>query len=376
MGWEELQDEEPAQGDRRAIRRLRFENSPGPYERDLREHLQQAHGESRPDQQDSVTVVDVEMAAAHERAQERSRRGEARRRKLQAREEIRYKDDEDLDRGKQLGAGGQGAVYELIEDSSQVAKYWAEPLDRGFREFEELVHRKVDVEVAISGYPIQLCWPDSPIRKDGKLWGYTMPMISEQFYFNMTLGSVTKQKLRELQHAIPRHAEAIPFPFDVDDHDRLELVRLVAVFLDGMHRNDIAYGDFSWMNFTFSLNPVELCVLDFDSSRVQGSLPFTRSLPIDSPDWEDPQSQGAVVARLDSDRYKFALFAYRMLVAKSLHAEIDSDRLADWSSDPCSKLVGKLWTRSIGTAGSRPQLSQWVEVLDRARTSDFLSRAH
>ncbi|AKE89438.1 hypothetical protein AAT18_09555 [Rhodococcus aetherivorans] len=194
-----------------------------------------------------------------------------------------------------------------------------------------------------------------------------MPRIGGQFYFEMQFGSVTKKHARELQHAIPRKQGAMPFPFEVDDRQRLDLVYLVAVFLHGMHKNDIVYGDFSWMNFTFSLDPVELCVLDLDSSRVQGSLPFTRSLPLDSPNWEDPQWQGSVVVRMDSDRYKFAIFAYRMLVAKSLDAEIDPERAEEWGHDTGSTMLSGLWSRAMGAAGTRPPLLQWVAALEQAR---------
>ncbi|WP_157179981.1 MULTISPECIES: hypothetical protein [Rhodococcus] len=311
--------------------------------------------------------VDLAKSAAREHARQRRQRAEERRRKLLLRGGIQYEDDANLEREQQLGAGGQGAVYGLVDNTGQVAKYWVVPLTRGAREFEELVHRRTDVGAAVSGHPIHLCWPASPVRRDGELIGYTMPRIGGQFYFEMTFGSVTKKHARELQHAIPRKQGAVPFPFEVDDQQRLELVYLVAVFLDGMHRNDIIYGDFSWMNFTFSLDPVELCVLDFDSSRVQGSLPFTRSLPLDSPNWEDPQWLGSVLVRMDSDRYKFALFAYRMLVARSLDAEIDPDRAAEWGRATGSTMLRGLWSRAMGVAGTRPPLSQWVAALEQVR---------
>lgn len=311
--------------------------------------------------------VDLTKSAARELARLRRQRAEERRRKLLLRGGIQYEDDASLEREQQLGAGGQGAVYGLVDNTGQVAKYWDLPLTRGTREFEELVHRRTDVEAEVSGHPIHLCWPESPVRRGGELIGYTMPRIGGQFYFEMTFGSVTKKHARELQHAIPRKQGAVPFPFEVDDRQRLELVYLVAVFLDGMHRNDLVYGDFSWMNFTFSLDPVELCVLDFDSSRVQGSLPFTRSLPLDSPNWEDPQWHGSIVVRMDSDRYKFALFAYRMLVAKSLDAEIDPDRAAEWGRDTGSAVLSGLWSRAIGAAGTRPPMSQWVAALEQIR---------
>lgn len=337
------------------------------------ERSQEVYGASSTEHPGAVRVpvyrVDLskpEHPAVPDYAQQRRVRARVRQEKLRERSKIRYEDDADLNRGKQLGSGGQGAVYKLVENDSRVAKYWLTPLEQGLPELNELIHRRVDVEKSIGQHPVSLCWPENPIRKDGVMTGYTMPIIAEKFYFEQAYGSVTKDRLRELQHAIPRQS-AFPLPFDVDDDDRLELVYLVAVFLDAMHRNDIVYGDFSWMNFTFSLNPVELCVLDFDSSRVQGSLPFTRSQPLDSPDWEDPESQGAVVARVDSDRYKFALFAYRMLVAKDLYSSIDPDRVDALSADPQLESLKGLWIRALGVAGSRPQVAEWVRALDRSR---------
>ncbi len=360
------------------LRSAQIDRSPESVERGALDVLQaeasdSAFNESPPRSPATVVFTDAQVAASRDIEQERHRRWEAHSLKLMKRDAIRYREDDDLDRGKQLGIGGQGAVYELVASGNQVAKYWATPLSHTPREFEELVHKRADIDSVISDYPIHLCWPDSPIRNGETLIGYTMPMIAERFYFEMRIGPVTKTKLRELQHAIPRHPAANPYPFIVEDDDRIELVYLTGLFLEAMHRNDIAYGDFSWMNFTFSVDPVEICVLDFDSSRIQGSLHFARDLPLHSPDWEDPQLHAPFVARPDSDRYKFALFAYRMLVAKDLSSTIDCARISDWMIDSTTRTMGDLWSRSLGEGGTRPQISEWLWCLKRMRQSGAAS---
>ncbi|MBH0118423.1 serine/threonine protein kinase [Rhodococcus sp. CX] len=288
-------------------------------------------------------------------------------RKPDRQDEIRYYDDGSLRRGRELGSGGQGAVYELIERDGEVEKRFFMPLEKGAREFEELLRRRTAVEAAVSACPIHLCWPENPVRREETLMGYVMPRIPDRFFFEVKFGrSGVKRRERELQHAIPRKS-AMALPFDVTDEERFELVYLVARFLDAMHRNNLVYGDISWVNFIFSLNPVELCVLDFDSSRVQGSLPFTRMRPVDTPDWEDPEWPDSVVTRMDSDRYKFALLAYRMLIARSLDGLISDDFDVPALSGADPEQLSNLWSRARGPAGTRPQIAEWLNAFESVR---------
>lgn len=79
---------------------------------------------------------------------------------------------------------------------------------------------------------------------------------------------------------------------------------------------------------------------------------------------------------MDSDRYKFELFAYRMLVAKSLNAKMDLERVQEWSRDSGFMTLNGLWSRAWGAAGTRPSPSQWVAALKRVRPAASSLQTH
>lgn len=267
-----------------------------------------------------------------------------------------------------LGGGGQGTVS-AIPGTDRVVKHFNTPTPRlGLREFDELVARGAMVRNALDGSRIDLVWPDTPrIGPDG-LEGYEMPRIRSDYYTSVTSPRGTTLRECQLMYAVPRASQ-----FTIDrkptDSERIMLLVLVARFLQAMHAHDLVYGDISWANFVFALDPVRLCVLDFDSTRVIGSPSFTRAPAPNTVDWDDPTS-GGTVALFDSDRFKFALLVHRLLIAGD-HFSSMEPALAPTSvpglDTTASYAVVVLLRRAAGPAGTRPTIAEWLHVLDRGR---------
>lgn len=266
-------------------------------------------------------------------------------------------------RGKAIGKGGQGAVYELDDDPSRVEKWFGRTIPGVEEDFEQLIAVGAKIREPLAGLPIDFCWPEEALIDSG-LAGYVMPRLDSRYYF--AHGDQGRNRLRTLAYAVPR-ASAFTFPFTVSDGDRVVLVQLVAAFLESMHTAGVVYGDLSWENFSFdTTSEPRLAVYDIDSSRILGSRSFTRQPPASTPDWDDPMAPDLPVATLDADRYKFALLAFRLLVARNLDGRIAPAQIAGTVpgfSPADSHQLKALWSRAAGPEGTRPQLAEWTRIL-------------
>jgi hypothetical protein len=276
--------------------------------------------------------------------------------------------------GESIGQGGQGAVYVLADDPRRVVKQFSRAIPGVEADFKELIAVGAKIREPLAGLPIDFCWPEDALIDSG-LTGYIMPRLDSRYYF--PYGNQGRSWLRTLDFAVPR-ASAFTFPFTVSDADRLVLVQLVAAFLESMHAAGVVYGDLSWGNFAFDPSPEpRLAVYDVDSSRILGSRSFTRQPPASTPDWDDPMAPDLPVATLDADRYKFALLAFRLLVARNLDGRIAPAQLAGsvpGFSALDSRQLAALWSRAAGPGGTRPQLSEWTRILGRPRPSGEVQR--
>ncbi|MBY9075964.1 hypothetical protein K1X13_14110 [Nocardioides sp. WL0053] len=259
-------------------------------------------------------------------------------------------------------------MHELAGEPSRVVKDFITPISEMDEVFEGLVLAGANVRALLAGEPITLAWPQEIVVSGREITGYVMPSIPDQFYWQDKKFFRGKRRVRELQYAVRRES-AVSIPFRADDTHRLELVRLVAAFLEAMHREELVYGDLSWGNLAFSVgDKVELCVFDFDSTRQVGRPAFTRQRPAQTVDWNDPEDRSRAVASFDSDRYKFALLVYRLLVAHDFDSRPeDATRVGSISGLDQRGVHGlqSLLRRAAGHAGTRPQISEWLAVLQR-----------
>jgi hypothetical protein len=267
--------------------------------------------------------------------------------------------------GHEMGSGGQGRVFAVQGRSDIVLKQFTTPIPEAVGDLETLIEARAGVEARLADTRIDLCWPIQATAEDDKLTGYIMPRIASDFFYSTDWRG--RDRERQLAFAI-REISAVKLPFLVNDEQRVELVWLVARFLDAMHSEGLAYGDISWTNFSFQIDPVvRLSVHDFDSTRIMGRRSLTRAPAAHTVDWDDPRAQPEAAASFDTDRYRFALLAYRMLVGKTLDGRIDSDQIPDqipMFNDHQVKHMRSLWIRADGDRGTRPTIHEWLSALE------------
>lgn len=263
--------------------------------------------------------------------------------------------------GEELGEGGQGRVHVLGSDPSRAMKRFLQPVPVGEVEFRYLVRLGVAVRRHLTEVPVDFVWPERPSLDGDTLVGYIMPVISDD-YREPIAG---KSRERRLYFAVPREGPFRP-AVTPDFRARVALVRAIAHFLYVLHRLDHVYGDISWLNFLFRLDPQPtVLVLDVDAIRRIGSGSLLQQPDAESRDWEDPTRMDL---GFDRDRYKFSLLAYRLLIARDLNSR---PRLTDAYATPDDfdasvvdqRHLGALFARSAGSAGGRPSIAEWLDAL-------------
>lgn len=144
--------------------------------------------------------------------------------------------------------------------------------------------------------------------------------------------------------------------------ERYALVVAVLGLFRWLHALGLVVGDVSHANVLWTVRPGPApYLLDCDGVRVVGRPPVLEQA--DTPDWHDPLAASGT-ATVDSDRYKAALVAGRVLSQdpyvtpgkplRPLSGVLD-DRRAD--------AVRVLWEQASGARGTRPHLAQWCTAL-------------
>lgn len=260
--------------------------------------------------------------------------------------------------GDKLGDGGLGVVYEMVGQPHYVVKEFYNHVPNGaglFPRYEQLR------EIFVGEPGIDAAWPLQPVVSGSTLRGFVMPRIPPQFYVTVAGRRVEAQ----IQYAIPKAGSVFLPDVLPTDTQRLEIVQRVAIFLDVLHRNDCVYGDVSWGNMLYSLNPTTLFVLDVDSIRPLGSMNMTGHDGGQTVDWNDPHSSG-VESSFDGDRFKFALLLSRMLVTRDLSSplagSLEGTAVPGLSSEQHT-MVADLLKRAGERAGGRPTMTEWRVAL-------------
>lgn len=155
--------------------------------------------------------------------------------------------------------------------------------------------------------------------------------------------------------------------------ERIQLVRLVGIFLDTLHANDFVYGDLSLKNMRYATDPMALLVMDMDGvHRISTPVIAEKDLA-NTPDWNDPYRSSELPLGFDLDRYKYALLVYRLLVVNNVSEAfpLDTTRLVvpdalGLDSEARAALAFLLRRAAAGGTGTRPPIREWLSVLDES----------
>jgi DNA-binding helix-hairpin-helix protein with protein kinase domain len=255
----------------------------------------------------------------------------------------------DLAASRKLASGGQGTVFRLADPPGTLLKLY----HPGTAVLSEELGRLIDLRGDLRAAPV--AWPSGRVFDGGRCVGLLMPEVPEEFATSMA----GRRRLLELQFLLyPRRAMWADLVLPTGTQRRRLAAAYVALFRE-LHARGVVVGDVSMRNLLWSLaDGPSVFAIDCDGFRVAGRPPAVRT--VDTAGWEDPARPGEVT--LDSDRYKLALVALRVLLGN--HAVTPED--------VCVKeflrcLLGPDLTklaRYAALPGRRPAAECWLGALE------------
>lgn len=203
---------------------------------------------------------------------------------------------------------------------------------------DELQSAEQRLTVAVDGEPIIMSLPSHGSTAQT----YAVASLPPQF-----LDDPQAQTPRTLSQALPSTAD--PSTSNAADAlDRLELTRLVGILLHSLHTQELFTAGVDLDGFAFSLQPrPAIALLRGDHVRRVGGDFLSQTLSLD------------IAPSLDADRHAFAQLAHRMLVSPVRSGSLSITGL----SGAQTRGAHRLWERSAGQPGTRPQLGEWMAVL-------------
>ncbi|MGV4984314.1 hypothetical protein ACVB8X_04000 [Streptomyces sp. NRAIS4] len=276
-----------------------------------------------------------------------------------------------LSLGRQLGQGGQGTVYEVLNKKINEADGggW----DVAYKEYSAAVLPGLDAtalaaQVGLLGelsaaegrwLSDKTAWPAAVVERGGQVCGFLMRAIPDRFRFDYrSLGSTTTatRRLANLEYLLNDDTYVASIGLNISERDRLLLLADLAATLTRLHRIGIAVGDLSPKNLLFTTDPRPECFLiDCDAMRLRGDTVLPQA---ETPDWQVPA--GEERATRTSDVYKLALLAIRLFARD----QIATDPAALAAVSPA---LGDLARAGLNPdPARRPTPTAWAEQLTTA----------
>jgi len=155
-------------------------------------------------------------------------------------------------------------------------------------------------------------WPVDLVRHDqtGAVCGFLMPLAGKEF--EGPAGSALEGRILTMDYLLYDNARrnALGLP-DVPLTERLLLMHELAAALDLLHKEGWVFGDLSFKNVAFALNPPRIKVMDCDGVTVLGTLGQSAKVTAfwDPPEW----ANGPHEQNLKTDVFKLGLAIVRCL---------------------------------------------------------------
>jgi DNA-binding helix-hairpin-helix protein with protein kinase domain len=196
--------------------------------------------------------------------------------------------------GRQIGAGGEGAVYLVDEDPALVAKIYAEP---------PAAAQVAKLEAMIAGADADLlrvaAWPSALLAGDAGPAGFLMPKLASQLPLHELFGPRRRQELFPDAH----------WTFLV--HAALNVARA----FEAMHDRDIVVGDVNSNNIVIH-HTSKTRFIDCDSFQIRRDGRLYRCT-VGVPEYQPPELQTADLAETERlpqhDRFGLAVMVFQLL---------------------------------------------------------------
>ncbi len=241
--------------------------------------------------------------------------------------------------GRQLGAGGEGTVYEIDGQPGTVVKIWHQgqiPDDVDIK-FRHMVNNPVTPEL---GANWRITWPQSLVTESGDIVGYTMPRLDYTLpwipiisYYNPSAAQRTGQsQAREIQ---------------IDD--RVRIASNLALGFKAIHDAGYVIGDINEKNAEANRQN-DVALMDCDSygfTDAATGRTFTNNMG--RPEFQAPEVQGDYANRTqEQDRFGLAVVIFQLLTGyhpytvTGQHAQdypLPGERIGNWLFPPAGRGV-------------------------------------
>ncbi len=205
--------------------------------------------------------------------------------------------------GPQLGAGGEGAVFDVVGQPAMVAKiYHAHRLDAALAaKVTAMVADPPDDETRAKFNHVSIAWPEAVLYNGNTFMGYIMPKIpkSDDLY------DLLQPQQRAQQHPTLNHRHLY------------RSARNFALAMAAIHRKGYVIGDVNFKNALFNDDAL-ITVVDCDSMQVTDAKNVVHRCLVGIPEYTSPELQGQDFAKVNrsanNDAFGLAVLTFQLLM--------------------------------------------------------------